>query len=662
MSSTPMAETPRSAVRSFSRLAFVAWGSAVVASYVALRGDARPIAAALWSRSLDVSVPLLAVGSCIPLARLCLSRLVPSLHPLDRALFLGPVAIGLLISLTTALGALHGLTPTTLVVVLAALGALGLRSWPAVLDELRSAARQTCTTSTCSDLSCRGPGLVLGAIAGCALIMTCTPAVSQDALHYHLAVPRAWLATATLCDVPGNIYARFPMNAETLFAVGLALRGEISAKVFHWLGFVFTSLAVWRLGARFASPRLAGWAALAFASVPTAFRVATWAYVEHFGILFLVLSWLVISSGCGRSVRGVALAGWLAGLACGVKYTFVPPAIFLGVWAIARLPAPRWQGLVAGVAAGVLGGGFWYFRNLIELGNPVFPFLYTWLGGPGWDLDRAQSFARALAEWGALDWDLPLALTYRATFASIEGFDGIVGPTFLLAVPIMGLALARNPACRPTGLFALVLGVTWLLSTHQIRFLLPALAVGSALIPAGLAMLSERARASAKMLLGAAVGASLLAPVLLFVQLSPLSYVVGAEGRDAFCDRNLPGGDYVLFRGLDRWVPADGRVLLAGGGSPTFLCSRPVYADSVVENHSLREMLVQGRTPQGVADRLRAAGFTHLLFRFPLVFGEAADLDAEEQRLLMKVLNEHAHRVVALQETMLYALDVEEQR
>lgn len=649
MSTTPVGSAVGQRASTLAPLALLAWGAIVVMGYLVIRSDAGPILLACSARLMDILVPVLALACFAPVARALVERALPGISCRDRVLLVGPVAMGLLVAWVTVLGALDWLRGETLAITLGGFALVGWSAWPMVFQDVKFVMSHV-------GLLGRGPGLAIGGVLGVALVMTCTPAISQDALHYHLSVPQAWLAAGGFCDVPGNVYSRFPMNGEALFAVGLALRDDIAAKVFHWVAFLFTTLVVWRLAARVSNPRYAGWAALAFASVPTAFRVATWAYVEHIGLLFLLLAWLVITLPGRRTVGRIALAGWFAGLACGTKYTFLPPAAFLCAWAVVPLGASRWRSLAAGSISGCVGGGFWYFRNLLELGNPVFPFLYDRFGGDGWDCERARNFADSLSEWGSLTWQVPVALTYRASFASIAGFDGVVGPTILVALPVMACGLIKNPSCRPTGLFALVLAITWGLATLQIRFLLPFLAVSSVLIPAGIEVLSIVAGRAARGILATAVLVGLLSPLILFTRLNPLPFWIGSESRDAFCDRNFSGGDYTVFRGLDRWVPDHGRVLMAAGGSPTYLCTRPVYADSVVENHTLRQILTAGKSPMGVANELGARGFTHLLFRFALVFGEASDLSPSEQQLLMTFLNDHAELEISRGGTLLYEL------
>ncbi|MCI0650242.1 MAG: hypothetical protein L0Z55_00015, partial [Planctomycetes bacterium] len=287
-----------------------------------------------------------------------------------------------------------------------------------------------------------------------------------------------------------------------------------------------------------------------------------------------------------------------------------------------------------------------------------FPFLYGALGGAGWDAERARLFDEFLAAWGSGGWLLPFSVTFDATFFSMERFDGIVGPVFLLGAPLVLLAIARSAAARSTAALALLLAVSWALTTRQVRFLLPALAVFAALLPAGWeAIASARLRACVRCAVAAAILLSLAPHALLFTSDAPLAYAVGRESAEAACARNFPGGDYALFRDLARAVPPDGKILFAGSGNPIFYCERAFRADSVVENHTLRRLLCDAADPAVAARRFAAEGFTHLLFRQALVFGPAGDLTDAERTCLAGLLARHGRLELRSNDTVLYRIE-----
>ena len=221
-------------------------------------------------------------------------------------------------------------------------------------------------------------------------------------------------------EIPGNIYSRFPMNTEMLFLVASSWRGEIAAKACHWLLGVLASITVMRLAASLVPRRSAVWAGLCFFAIPSVFHVSTIAYVEMMGIFYLLLAWDLGQLGQGKQRGCCALAALFLGVACGSKYTLLLPAIAVSLFLI-HGAGRRWfsRGVLI-TACALVGGGFWYLRNAIELGNPIYPFFYGLFGGPGWDAERAQVFSDFLRQWGDQSWWVPFTVTFRASFNGIE--------------------------------------------------------------------------------------------------------------------------------------------------------------------------------------------------------------------------------------------------
>ncbi len=656
-------------VRTLTTIASAGWAVTILVLYVVWRpDDVQPVLMALSQRALDLSVPIGLWLVHLPLGSWILARFVPherggdSLEWLIRA-----SAIGLGVAmLTTTVGAVAGCVGAMWIAVTAASCALGsLRQWPSTARQLVRALVQLREELR----SVQGAAVLV--VLGLSLVTALTPAVSQDALHYHLEVPKRWLEAGGFTDVPGNVYSRFPMNLELLFLNGLALRGEIAAKVWHWWFAVLAAGALRLLAGRFATKRAAMWAPAIFLAVPSVFRVATWAYVELGLIYFLLVGWdlLVDSKQRGAdaqaksSVGLVVLAGLCFGVACGIKYTALPIALAAAIAVAIQTTTRRaWTaGLFAASAA--VGGGFWYLKNWVEVGNPVYPFLYSFFGGSGWDLERSQLFQTSLEQWGEVSWGLPFSLTFDATFASIERFDGIVGPALLIALPLLGAVAWRQPKARPTFAFAAFMIGLWLTTTQQIRFLLPGLAVLFALVPIALestVSINER-RVYVTALVGC-ISLSFVSHFILFGREAPVAYAVGLESAESNRARRLPGGDSALFARIGSHVAEDERILFAASGNPVFLCERPYHADSVVENYTLRTIL-KSATAAECAARFAEQGFTHLLFRFELVFGEPnvhTDLSLEEQQRLMKVINDYGSLSDSAGGTFLYRVGAAE--
>lgn len=624
------------------------WMAAVLAVTWVLRPhDVGLVLGALCDRAVDLAIPLVLVGALLPLAEFVERRLFGTRGSLlDRTV----LAVALLILWTQLLGWMGGLS-RPLLAALSLMSALGgVRAWPGIAQDLTRAARLARAHG--SHLA----GALLAALLGLSLFFALVPATAQDALHYHLALPAHWLTVGRIEPVPGILYSWFPLNTELLFLQGLAWRGERAAQCFHWLLCLLTVLTVARIARAHTRARTAVLAATVLLAVPTALRVASWAYVEWAGLCFLTHAWARARGGVQGP--GAALGVGLAlGIACGTKYTLLLPASALGalcLWRARRAPAACTLAVLAGLG---LGAGAWYLRNAVVLGNPMFPFLYGLFGGVGWDAERAALYGASLAEWGTRSLWLPFDVTFRATFGSVTRFDGVLGPTFLAALPLVVVAARRVPAVRDALWLALVTGIGWWCTTLQVRFLLPTLAFLAPLVAVGCGRLARpQARRWATGGLLAAVLVSACSPVLWLAQQQPLRAWIGLESATAYRDRVFPGGDAALFEAAHRLVPPPGRILLgACGNPPMFLLAAPAHADSVIENHTLAGLLAAG-TPDAAWRAVRAAGFTHLLLRPELVFGPASDLEAGARSCLEGLLARYATVVLERGGTCLFAL------
>jgi hypothetical protein len=247
---------------------------------------------------------------------------------------------------------------------------------------------------------------------------------------------------------------------------------------------------------------------------------------------------------------------------------------------------------------------------------------------------------RNLLDYLLLPWNLSL----RAKMDSPE-FDGILGPIFLLTLPFL-VALRRwETPLRMILTYALLTFFFWASSAQQIRYLIPifpllALVVGAIL---------TRYRSQKKifgLLICIAAGSLAFNGYHIargFIKISPLRVAVGLESRDHFLSRMLP--PYTMYRFVNQTLPPDARIFLIYMKNYTFLCDRDCYADAMFEAHTLQKILREEASPDLIRNRLKADGFTHILYDERYLFGEPSPLSAKEKQLLIKFQNRHLRNV-----------------
>jgi 4-amino-4-deoxy-L-arabinose transferase-like glycosyltransferase len=503
-------------------------------------------------------------------------------------------------------------------------------------------------------------------------LLCLAPSTAQDALVYHLAIPARYIAAGGLCYIPESFFAQFPQNVDLLFTFALLLDGETLAQLFHWFLAVAATGAVASLS-RTLYPRAEGWiAAACFATIPTAALISSWAYVDLGVVFFILLSTNSVIHWWRRGRRvDFVLAAVLAGVAAGAKYTAgLQGLLFVG--AILGRGCVRREDLRstlqrAGVAAALvaLAAGPWWLKNAYYTGNPLFPFGYSLLGGANWDTERSEVLSLALSQWGgSRGWLetllLPWRLTMSGEFFSIEHHDGVIGCVFLAAAPLLVAAFWVSSRHRLIGCFFLLECLVWVGMTRQIRFLLPALALASALLGATLPLLLDgRGRRLARGVVHAALAVNCLVISIYFASHNPLPVALGLEARERYLARELPGGDFAVFDFIERELPQESYILFGSLGNPGYLCKRPYLADAFFENHTLRELLRQATDPRELLGSFQRRGFTHFLFRWENCFdptGKRSDISADDQAKLAQFLNENGRRLIEQHGTQLYEI------
>jgi Dolichyl-phosphate-mannose-protein mannosyltransferase len=213
------------------------------------------------------------------------------------------------------------------------------------------------------------------------------PPYAWDGLSYHLTTTAEWIQRGKLVTNPLSLCcAHYPLNTELTFVWPGLLLGNDTLVDGVQIGFALLGAAAVAGIARVAgcSRNSAAAAGSIFFLTPVILAQSATNYndVAFTGMflcgVFFVLRYVV--SGVSRPAY-LALAGLGAGFALGSKGTgLIYAGVLLVVVVVAVVLRRRSEPLAAGGAvfafcAGlILTGAFWYGRNLVDHGNPVYPF------------------------------------------------------------------------------------------------------------------------------------------------------------------------------------------------------------------------------------------------------------------------------------------------
>lgn len=288
--------------------------------------------------------------------------------------------------------------------------------------------------------------------------------LTWDDQAYHAVYPMLWTRAGGLGldHVPLNYKAYYPQSNGLIAAWFLLPWGGESVGGMAWVGLTAVPYyLLFLLGVAALVARCGGhWSGAVPPAVLflTSDRIADalWAFSDvdlAFGTLqFASLVFAVSPAGGagGTDTRrpDTGFAALTAGLAVGTRATALLPAVVVcGVWVYRWWAAGGWRGgaraAAACLACGALTGGYWYVRNLLLTGNPVYPAAVAGLPGattfPG---TRLVDFA-ARYGWGTTATQAVLVYAKWPLAYGLAAGAGAVG-----LVAVAARARTAGPAVR----------------------------------------------------------------------------------------------------------------------------------------------------------------------------------------------------------------------
>lgn len=400
--------------------------------------------------------------------------------------------------------------------------------------------------------------LVLYALT--ALVVTCAPISSADALYYHAAAPELYEQRHRIVETSWSWHSYQPFATEMLVLDGFLLWDSIQGAFAPLLLGLGSAGAVAVVAHRLAGRAVALLATTVYVAQPFALWLLTSTFVEPAAALAVALAvanlvWFART----RREGALVLAGLFVGALAGVKYVAVGAAAVVAVFAALSVGRAVTLRRALAFALPALAVALpWYVKNAILTGDPAYPLLR------GWPNDEARAAAQdSFDNYGYGHSPLDLVLLPFRLLADAEPFDRaeFISPLFLLFAPLALLAGRgrRWIALALAGVATYL--VVWFLGVQDSRYLLLAMPVLAVLAGLGIVALVVRGRLGR--LLGLAVAVSALATgaaisALYASRFGPVA--AGLETRDEFLRRNVSYHEGVEW--LNRNLPPDAQVVL----------------------------------------------------------------------------------------------------
>jgi hypothetical protein len=510
-------------------------------------------------------------------------------------------------------------------------------------------------------------GVLLVLVFG-VLVLSAVPPVSRDALTHHLAVPKLWLKSGNMSEIPTVEFSYYPMNLD------------IIPKYIH---FTFALLTAWLifvfLKDRTAKTHYGLLGALLFLSLPVILKLSITVYVD-LGLVFFstaallyVLKW----ASNGNQTRHLLIAGLFCGLGLGTKYnglislfllTCFIPVLYLRTNlqpdeagdgraytsrrqknAAVMTSLRALQAAALFVLISLLVFSPWMIRNFRWTGNPIYPLyqktfnafhpadtepelvaglaaeqnMETADGGLGHFALRKKVFKETFLELITT----PVRIFFQGRDNNPKYFDGQLNP-YLFLLPFLAFIGFKRLSKRQIreNLALLSFSVLFLLYTFlqidmRIRYIAPIIPPLVILSVIGLFQTDTwirhkwtgaGRRAGFGLVAVAVTGLLALNAHYLVTQfryIEPISYLSGRVGRDDYIKKYR--GEYPAIQFANRELPPTTRLLAIYLGNRIYYSDREIVSDDAF----FKKAIAAASSADALADILRSRDFSHLFIR-----------------------------------------------
>ena len=510
-------------------------------------------------------------------------------------------------------------------------------------------------------LAAGGTMLLLAA----AFALSLTPETGKDALVYHLAAPKLFLKHHGFYFIPGSIYSNLPFQAEMLYLAALFLDGDLLAKGLNFIAFPVVLLGIWQFSVHKMGNSYPFTSIFIFAMLPSVFELTHISYSDMYAALFVLGAVYAFCQWNEREENDwIVIAALFTGLAVSTKYsTLILPFVgFLGILLRYRQATEGGKPLRVislYLAVTAITGSPFYIKSWLLTGNPLYPFYYGIFGGRDLTPEIARLF-EGLYKYmgmgrGLLDYFLlPLNMSLFAKMNSSQ-FDGMIGPVFLLLLPLLIGIKNKWPILQIVITYSFVCFAFWASSSQDLRYLVPVLPFLAILCGVIFTHFKER-----KGIIGYAITVVVFSAIFNsvaifsdFKKINPLPYILGGESRSAFLSRSL--STYRIYSIANEKLRSSASLFLVNMRNYTFLCDNNCFSDTMFETETLKKILASSPAVGDVREQFKKMGFTHLMYDELYVIGEKSLLDPaaksqfiEFSKTLKELGRDRTYRLCAL--------------
>lgn len=377
-------------------------------------------------------------------------------------------------------------------------------------------------------------------------------------------------------------------------------------------------------------------------------------------------------------MRNAVLIAIAMGGALSIKYTGLYAAVPMPLllWIACRerkLSLAETVKLITSIfaLAGLLASP-WYLKNLYWTHNPFFPFFLKLFPSvnPGWDSERAALVLEVLSRYGGsektiLDYLItPWKLSFLAKYGSDRYYQGVLGFFYFFGLLLLPATWKIREETRYLLVFAGTFYLFWLVSAQEMRYLLPVFPVLSVAIVAGRGLFESEESTEAVWRRGLRIIALGIALVAMgwncwqiaqqYSEFRYLEVFTGKISRQQYLRSRFDY--YPFYEYANSRLPSNSRIFLILASNQPFYLERDNFSDSVFEAYTIKRIVAASSNAEDIRRQLKERGFTHLLYRPKILFGQTTTPFTEsETRLFLEFMNSYC-RIELIDQKQTFAL------
>lgn len=440
---------------------------------------------------------------------------------------------------------------------------------------------------------------------------------ANDALVYHLNIPKLYIDNHRIIPIDNLLYSNFPLVVEMLYILAMLLIDDMLPALIHfWFG-VLIVLSIYSFCKEHFSVKIALLASALFYIIPSVSLLSSWAYID-LGLVFFELVALYSLFNWLRGGKGwLIVSAIVTGFSLGTKYTgafslvLLVTGIFYKVYFLDRQSLRKAaRAAILFVSISVAIALPWYLKNLIFIGNPVFPFLYNIFRTPESDFARYVYMTWMSYGTGRSPGSLIL-LPWNLTFK--ETYEGFIGPLFLGFGPALFFLRGVDRKIKYLICYSFLFFVLWAGTSQLIRHLLPGLAVVSIVVSYAVNRMTVQGNGLFKRMISLIIIFTFLFNIAIYGyrNFDKFGVVLGQEPVDVYLARRLhkyyrlPPG---MLHYINFYLPPSAKIFHFATGIGYYL-NQADYTPASFQGYLLK----QAKDSSETVRRLREFQVTHLL-------------------------------------------------